>query len=399
MRHLRLSVARRFLHPVLPVVRRREHMTEPDERKGMPSASAFGRYLLCKGSYQLEQEARALGQVAHIGGKDAARGNRIHAWLADPNSIELAPNEQADADDLHDRAGDQVRRIFDGAPVQCLAEKRLWMRTNRSSLSVSARFDSVTYNDTICLVQNYKSGWKEPDPVRLNAQMKVEAVLVAMHMPKTIERFIIQLVTMPFGVLESEFKWAELRDMYNWIVGILVELENERAPVTPHPDACPKCPAQLICQACKDLIGPLTKLRASAIGNDPKRLAESLDAIQIVRSYLDEFWAYCENGLTEGTLKIDGYAMVPGTERREWKDLETAAHRLFMESGAKESDFTKIKTHTVAAYQKLYARLHGKRPEEVREAFDKLMDGLVETKQNKASLKRVKGESLVRSLE
>lgn len=379
------------------------------ERKGMPSASAFPRYDICKGSYQMEQEARRLGQVAHEGCKEAERGERIHAWLAG-EPIELPENEKTDANDLWDRAVGQQERIFGtGVKLGALTEKRLWLQSKKTILQVSARFDRVVYSDSIALVQNFKSGWTEPDPVRLNSQCRVEAVLVAMHMPQTIERIVVQLVTIPFGVFETEFKWSELRDIYNWIVDMLVELEKPNAALSPHPDACNHCPALLICQAAKDLLAPVTKTRASAISHDPRRLAQSLDEIDVVREYLDEFKAYCEAGLMADppTLKIDSYAMVPGAQRREWKSesLPEAEHRLrktlknVMVDAWINAQLLKLKTHTVAAYQKIYAQAFDTKPEDVREAFDKLMDGLIETKQNKPSLKRIKGESLVKQLE
>lgn len=347
----------------------------------------------------MEQEAQRLGQVAHVGGKEAERGERIHAWLAG-EPVDLASDELADAEALRMRADDQIHRIFgDGTAIQSLEEKRLWMTTKKSALKVSARFDRVVYSADTALVINYKTGWKEPDPVRLNSQCRVEAVLVAMHMPQTIERIVVQLVTIPFGVFETEIKWSELRDFYNWIVDMLVELERSNAALSPHPDACSDCPAILICQAAKDLLAPITRTRASAISHDPRRLAESLDSIDIIREYLDEFKTYCEAGLMADppTLKINGYAMVPGAENRQFTHIDSAKNRLLSIDGCLGVD--RLRTHTPAAYQKLYAQAFGKDPKDVREAFDQLMNGLIETKQNKPSLKRIKGESLVKQLE
>jgi hypothetical protein len=104
----------------------------PDERLGLPSASAWRRYELCAGSWQLEGEARKLNQLAHEGGEAAARGERIHAYLAgavdeDGNEIKLDQSEQQTADFLQERATDQARRIFGDEPTVQLDEKRLWL--------------------------------------------------------------------------------------------------------------------------------------------------------------------------------------------------------------------------------------------------------------------------------
>src|ERR1700746_72512 len=107
-------------------------MNEPDERLGLPSASSWHRYELCAGSWQLEQEARRLGQVAHETSPVAERGTLIHAYLAgepdeDGNPIELDEEAQKTADFLQERSQGEVVRIFGDAPWQQLSEKRLWL--------------------------------------------------------------------------------------------------------------------------------------------------------------------------------------------------------------------------------------------------------------------------------
>ena len=57
-------------------------MINANERLGRPSASAWRRYELCSGSYQLEQQAKELGQEAHTKSPEADSGDRIHARLA-----------------------------------------------------------------------------------------------------------------------------------------------------------------------------------------------------------------------------------------------------------------------------------------------------------------------------
>ena len=104
-----------------------------DDRENSPSASAFRRYELCPGSFQLQLKACALGQEAHKGGQAAARGERIHAYLAgipdeDGNEIKLSESEQETADKLQERAQEQVRRIFGDQPLSVLKEKRLWLK-------------------------------------------------------------------------------------------------------------------------------------------------------------------------------------------------------------------------------------------------------------------------------
>ena len=98
-----------------------------DERKGLPSASSFRRYELCAGSWQLEQEAKRIGQEAHKSSPAATRGTQIHAYLAG-EKVELSLADQKTADFLKERAEEQVKRIFGDSQVNVLKEKRLWLK-------------------------------------------------------------------------------------------------------------------------------------------------------------------------------------------------------------------------------------------------------------------------------
>lgn len=102
---------------------------EIDERQGQPSASSFGRYQMCPGSFGLELEAKRLGQQAHVSSKDSERGTRIHAWLAG-ESVELNEEEAITAQNLKDRAAEQISRIFGDNQYNELREKRIWLREN-----------------------------------------------------------------------------------------------------------------------------------------------------------------------------------------------------------------------------------------------------------------------------
>ena len=87
-----------------------------DERRGLPSASSWRRYESCAGSWQLEGEAARIGQSAHLESEDAARGDRIHAWLAG-QKLELVENEATTAANLKERGDWQIERILDRKSV------------------------------------------------------------------------------------------------------------------------------------------------------------------------------------------------------------------------------------------------------------------------------------------
>lgn len=130
-----------------------------DERKGHPSASSFFRYIKCPGAFQLEMQAREIGQLAFQGNKYAERGTRIHAWLAltdeerelvtnllklpekerksalaklncgiDPDILNLTDADLQCGNDLKARADEQVRLLFPDSNYLELKEKRAWLR-------------------------------------------------------------------------------------------------------------------------------------------------------------------------------------------------------------------------------------------------------------------------------
>src|SRR4029077_5864296 len=137
-----------------------------DERQGLPSASSWRRYELCAGSWQLEAEARQLGQAAHEASPAARRGSLIHAYLAgavdeDGTEIKLDLSEQQTADFLQERATEQGHRIFGEEPTLHLEEKRLWLVVNDQKLA-SGRFDRVVYTPTVALEQDLKTSLREP---------------------------------------------------------------------------------------------------------------------------------------------------------------------------------------------------------------------------------------------
>src|SRR6516164_6388759 len=129
--------------------------------------------------------------------------------------------------------------------------------------NLSGQVDRLYYNETTALVIDLKTGWSEPDPAQQNAQLKVLAVLVALHLPKTIRTVIVQIVSGPYGITEARYGLAELAQAYDDIRTTLAKINAPDAPLIPGPDQCRYCPAINICQAARDLIKPLTRLRVS----------------------------------------------------------------------------------------------------------------------------------------
>ena len=141
-----------------------------NERKGLPSASGFASYERCSGKFQLEQEAERIGQSAHRSSEWSEAGDGIHARL-EGKDVKLTETEADTAQLLKERGGEQIERIFQGQEYAQVREKRLWLELDGKP-ALSGRFDIVTYTRKVALVQDYKTGWTEPDPAEENAQIQ-----------------------------------------------------------------------------------------------------------------------------------------------------------------------------------------------------------------------------------
>src|SRR5258707_13657294 len=255
-----------------------------DERAGLPSASAWYRYEKCAGSWQLEGEARRLRQSAHESSPAAERGELIHAWLAgvadeDGNEIKLDESEQQTAGFLQERATDQVHRIFGEEQTLELAEKRLWLTVNGQRLA-SGRFDRCVYTPSVALVQDFKTGWAEPDPAEQNSQMKVLAVLVGLNLPRTLCKVIVQVISGPYGVSEATYDYPALAKAYSDILATLRAIQDPLAPLSPSPEACRYCPAINVCQAVKSLAPAMREVEALPDGEIGAELLDSVEVLQ-----------------------------------------------------------------------------------------------------------------------
>ena len=365
-----------------------------DDRRGLPSASSWRRLELCAGSWQLEQEAKRIGQEAHKSSAAADRGTRIHAYLAG-EKVELMESEQRTSDFLQARAQEQVERIFGDARVETLVEKRLWLKVDGRP-ALSGQFDKVIYSGDTACIQDFKSGHSEPDPAEQNAQLKVLAVLVALHLPQ-LTTVIAQIISGPHGVTEARYSIAELAHAYNEILDTIQAIHAENAPFHPSPEACRYCPAALICQAVKDTIMPVARTQYSTLPVEPDRAAKLLDEVAVIKSHLVEIEKFYFQRLSEDpTFSIPGYALVPGITRREVTNWHVARKRL--EEFIDAADLAASETYSITDIEKALGRKLKIKAKEAKVKLNEILSGLIEEKQNQPSLRRVRGETKVAAL-
>jgi hypothetical protein len=368
-----------------------------DDRKGLPSASAWSRYELCAGSFQLEGEAIRLGQAAHQPTKDSVSGERIHTFLAgipdeDGKEIKLDDTEQATADTLQDLATSQIERIFGDQPYGKLTEKRLWL-TLKGELALSGQFDLCAYRNELALIQDFKTGHQEPEPAESNAQLKILSVLVALAL-LGVKEVIAQIISPYFGVTEARFSLADLSEAYNDILRTLEAIHDERAALVPGPVQCKRCPAINICQAVKNTIRPIAKLQISELPDDADRAGRLLDEVDLLQEHLDEIRAYYKGRLSlDPTYKVTHWAMVPGAERRDISDWAEAIKRL--RKYVPDRDLESAAGYTLGEIERLLGKALELKPKPAKDKLNAILEGLIVLKPNAASLKRVNGKAKI----
>jgi hypothetical protein len=258
-------------------------------------------------------------------------------------------------------------------------------------LQLSGRFDLCYYTDEIALVIDYKTGFSEPDPAEQNAQLKVLAVLVALHLPTTIKEVIITVISGPYGVTESRYDRPALARAWDDIVRTLRAIHAIDAPLVPGVEQCRYCPAINVCSAVKNLVLPVaTKAQAVELP-DGEEGARLLDQIEVVIRYLETARGYYATQLTlDKTYNLPGYAMVPGAIRREVTDWETARQRL--------GEWLELEEINGAANYRLMdlERALGKKLKlkglALKERMNQILAGLVVERPNAGSLKRISGK-------
>lgn len=367
-----------------------------NERKNLPSASSFRRYELCNGSFQLELEAERLGQSAHRKSPAADTGTRIHAWIEGDKSVGLNEDESRTAAFLKERGDEQVTRIFGDAEFDQIYEKRLWLDIDGKP-ALSGRFDRVSYTANLVLVQDWKTGWSEPQAAEQNAQMKVLAVLVALSLPKSTE-IVVQVISGPYGVTEARYDIAALGEAYNEIVATLRAIGSPAAAFNPSPEACKYCGAKLICQALKDqVVTPMTKVQLSALPDGGPRAAKLLDEVTILKGLLgqiEEFYSAKLNA--DPAYDLPGYAIVPGVIRREVTDWETA--RIRLEEYIDADEIRGAAAYRLGDIEKALGKKLKLKGKPLKEKLGEILHGLIEEKQNAGSLKRVSGQPKIKEL-
>ena len=363
-----------------------------NERGDFPSASNAARYAACPGSH------RACIGLPDTTSEDAARGDRIHAWLeatnvdpANPRPVPfMADPEERDLAERCKRQADELIAQHIGAPQDRLVEVRLW----DVSPTWSGKADLVVIDtEGRALVIDYKTGRGDVEDATGNLQLRALAVLVS-GLDAWIDSVtvaIVQPLAGPPSVCRYDI--AELQRAAIEIDEIMAKANATGQPRNPGP-WCKYCRAAgtARCPESKANVRELCVVEAAGpvADRDLPALLNACDAAEVAIMAI-RTRAKC--ALQSGQ-SIEGWTLKPGRATERITDPELVAGRFSMlHRDAEEARKAFLRTVSIGK-AKLEAEVvaaTGDKGKALKTRMEALLERATETTFAAPSLARVKG--------
>jgi len=219
-----------------------------DPRKGHPSASAFGRYALCRASFALAQ------QCPITTSPEAESGTRIHRRLAG-EEVALDDREQA----IYERCLALESELLEAFALLDRGTKRREIRLWYKDL-FSGQADLIVEHEDVALICDYKTGSEPVELAKSNWQLRALAALLCyerehrMAEPVSTSKIITAIIQPEGdpGINQCVYDLDDIRAISLDCVVIAEEcmlMSKGLMPLTPVPgeSQCKYCPATTIC--------------------------------------------------------------------------------------------------------------------------------------------------------
>ena len=194
-------------------------------------ASEAQRIALCPGS------ARAAFGIEGPPSEYAARGTRIHAYLASMYSGEDAVSIDDEEREVAEKLMAYAEKILPPAP------RHIWTELAMKGEGWSGHADLIVKaGDTLHII-DWKTGWGDQIDADMNAQLRVYACL-ARTVPFNVVTAVISSIVSPHGITGPvKYCEADLDAAEKELAEIRERALSPTAPRIPHPVACRYCPA------------------------------------------------------------------------------------------------------------------------------------------------------------
>lgn len=328
-----------------------------DPRKNRPSASAFYRYALCPGSWQLSLTAPPQPTSA-----DAAAGTALHAHLE--HGTTPAGAEDAEAVEWCRQKCAELLETYLGtnnaAPVTIRREQRMWDAQGR----FSGQPDEVAIYRDRALIVDYKFGRSPVEPAASNAQLYALTYLLFTtepHLQEIYASILQPWVTRSPQVVKFS-RQSDLASLTSYVDDTLEAINTEHPSCHPGTTQCKYCPAVSSCHALSLRVQSLPAVPTenwSLFRPDQKRAA--YDAAKLARKYADEIDRLVKADLA-AEHDIPGLSLTAGKQTNKVQDIN-AAFSLLAEHGLTPADFITACSLSLSKLQTpVHALLNAKEP-------------------------------------
>lgn len=188
-----------------------ETLPVPDERKGLPSASAMERIHNCPGSEQLaEQVEHDVSKVSPAG----LSGTGIHAVVAgESDGEDLGLGDKTVAEELERMKEVTMKAWVDSEGIsvfKILTEERMWVKDPNTGEIFSAKVDlaCIAPAENKALIVDLKSGFKETTKASRNYQLRTQAV--ALHESHNIDNIRVAIAQYRFRGFETVCEYNKM---------------------------------------------------------------------------------------------------------------------------------------------------------------------------------------------
>lgn len=381
-----------------------------DVRRGHTSASSALADSLCPGRHLMQQG------MPDVKSEWAETGSRIHAALAQNDRQEinmgarqsLSLQERETFDACREIEKKKVMEFF--GPVEerspkgangdlrmrVIREQRFWGKVsiNGIMLEHSAQADVVYRCGIRALVIEYKTLLGDVPESSRNLQLRDQAVLVRGNLSPLEE--IGTVVIQPFVTHNPEIclynkEYLDRSEREMW--ARVAQSNDPNSPRVAGDIQCKFCLARSKCLEYQRWAGSMVPNMLSLLDvpvSDwtPEQRAMFLERSATAQKWLDECKAAMEDGLANDPDFVPGWTLEPGNYRETIADVKVLFER-FVALGGTQEQFIKAVGVTKKNLREAVNGLTGARGKALDSAIASLVDGIVEVKQNKPSLKKV----------
>ncbi len=365
----------------------------------LTSASNLHRRFLCPGSARLEHG------LPEDDSEQSREGQLLHDYGAHPeyDRSVLPPNQR----DLLDRNDSLIQTVLERVSGH-LTDKEPSIRREVTLSTGTADMIAIFLDDHALLINDTKFGFKIVERADLNLQLRAYAVgafdLFGIDEKMNLTNRAFVSITQPRLAYEERITLAEympedIEASRQQIAEILAASEKPDAPLVPGDVQCLYCKAKLICPAFQKWLAipvatfPTLQTGLSKTAREAyleKRLGELSDD-QLEKTLVavafgnmirplatDEARKRIANG------KLDNYHLGKPVEKRELVDSQRAIALLTLGKVATRDEILAMSSLPLGALEEAYRKRTGCTWKEAREKIDKILQSVIELKEEKA---------------